>query len=447
MLIPLLVGLFLIAATVIIVMIMVFKNRSNVKKGITYYSEKKYDKALEALEKAVEEDPTLADAKWYIANIHEFNKNYDEAKRVYYELINGGKYGEAFQLQNCYSNLIRVLLNKNELAEAEQAVEALIELNPSHAAGYSKLGDLAMKKYDYDKAVSAFRKSLSINPANVSALKSLGLCYNEMKNRDNCIKTLKKYLEASGKKDFEVLRIIGINLRELGDNEASISYFEKLKQSKKYGSKASIELAVSYLRYGNKNDAAQELKEAIQQPKINLDDKTWALYQLADIHVKNGKLNDAYKLWEQVYNINPDYEDVSSKLASFGSIKDSEELGTLLSLPKNKLQEVVEKIITELGHRIEKQISSDEKSFVYLTRAKGKGESYEAIVQFVKSNQPLGEFDVRELVKIVQEYRAYKGHFVATSKFSEAAQKKSEAYPVDLVDSNDLKKILKKLNL
>jgi len=161
-------------------------------KAAEFINTKKYDEALELLNKAVSLDDTIYQVYYYLGF-------------VYYEQ---GKYPEAIQ------NLLKV-----------------VELNPDHgqtyrllAAAYEKAGDkkesekytkLAQEKGDKtaldaynegisafnngetEKAIAAFEEALKLDEKYADAYYRLGLCYLNQTENDKALAALKKYIELS----------------------------------------------------------------------------------------------------------------------------------------------------------------------------------------------------------------------------------------------------------
>ncbi len=191
--------------------------------------------ALLALERAIEINPTLSEARSNLGNIYLIQ---DQVSNAIYEYkaalkINPGDAKTHNNLGNAYlrksdaqdSNFTRSWLNyavseylqslkldpkfpdayKN-LAAAyckqerfEQAIVRLrqaIVLEPKDASCYSQLGGVFDQMGNYEQSISHYRKALRIDPYFAKAYYGLGLCYNKLDLVDDEVWAYKRALAA-----------------------------------------------------------------------------------------------------------------------------------------------------------------------------------------------------------------------------------------------------------
>jgi len=98
------------------------------------------DRTLRILQKAVDEDPSLARERFYLAREHYYRKNYDEAIREYEEYIKISSYisekAEAYlQIAKCY-------WYSNRGGQARDACAMAIRTNPDFKEAMILMGDM-----------------------------------------------------------------------------------------------------------------------------------------------------------------------------------------------------------------------------------------------------------------------------------------------------------------
>ena len=165
--------------------------------GKIYIAGKEFNKAIEALTKALKLNPTDSDTKMMLGRAHYLQSNFDLAKRLFLDLLQAQpkdrdilKYlGDiSFNTAN-YDAAVTYYLGSynisadnettfklaksyelNEMIEkAEEFFKKLTEIQSSQAAGLIGLGRIETQKGNYKKALEYFNKALSYDPENVEA--------------------------------------------------------------------------------------------------------------------------------------------------------------------------------------------------------------------------------------------------------------------------------------
>ena len=116
--------------------------------GVSYYEQGAYFEAMQAFEKALEEDPGLADAHLYIGNIH---------------------------------------ARQNRHAAAIDAYEKAVDADAEFAEAYNNLGSMYANVDRTEDAMAAYRKALSLNDRFYDARTNLGLLYAEAGRLDDAV--------------------------------------------------------------------------------------------------------------------------------------------------------------------------------------------------------------------------------------------------------------------
>lgn len=144
-------------------------------KGVFYLGEKRYEKALVWLNKAMSQEVGELQAKMDILNAQGIAllnlKRYEEAKAKFREIINSEATISKF---NAYYNIALIYLEENNYEDAENALRKAVEENPNDYRVYVKLGKVALRKGDYLSAYGDYQKASELIEGYYSATQTDG---------------------------------------------------------------------------------------------------------------------------------------------------------------------------------------------------------------------------------------------------------------------------------
>ncbi|MCY4546631.1 MAG: tetratricopeptide repeat protein [Gemmatimonadetes bacterium] len=176
--------------------------------GVTYYEQGAYFEAMQAFEKALEEDPGLADAHLYIGNIH---------------------------------------ARQNRHAAAIDAYEKAVDADAEFAEAYNNLGSMYANLDRTEDAMAAYRKALSLNDRFYDARTNLGLLYAEAGRLDDAVDEYMKVIRADVG-IAEVHNNLGMVYLRQGRNDDAREQFEKAIALHAGFAEAYNNLALTYSR-------------------------------------------------------------------------------------------------------------------------------------------------------------------------------------------------------
>jgi len=126
--------------------------------------------ATEAANKALEIDPTLADAHLLLAQLDLDDTKYDSARNRINEVL---KTNDADL--DARSLLAAIAYVRTGRDAFDKAAAPVLALNPKYGEVYRTAGDLAARNYRFDEAVALTREAVSLEPSNTRAYSDLGL--------------------------------------------------------------------------------------------------------------------------------------------------------------------------------------------------------------------------------------------------------------------------------
>jgi len=126
--------------------------------------------AAAAAQRALEIDPTLADAHLLLAELDLNNSRYDEArKRIDTVLGRNSSHLEA------RAWLAATAYVRDDRAAFEAEVKRILAINPGYGDVYRVAADLAARNYRFEEAVALTRQAVALDPSNTKAYGEMGL--------------------------------------------------------------------------------------------------------------------------------------------------------------------------------------------------------------------------------------------------------------------------------
>lgn len=214
------------------------------------------ERAREAAQKALELDPTLAEAHSALAGVRQhawdwkgaeeefqtairLNPNYANAFLWYAEILSyQGRHEESVGLIQTakeldplspviYANFGVILVRSGRVEEGIRALESTLELSPDFPPAYMHLGFSSMRTGDWGKAVEFFQKGLSLSEGDLGIKAALGASYAKLGERERAMEIVSE-LEAAALEGFPSSSYMIASVYAcLGNSEKSYQWLEK----------------------------------------------------------------------------------------------------------------------------------------------------------------------------------------------------------------------------
>jgi len=152
------------------------------KRGVEYFGERDYDKAISEFTQAIRLNPKYAEVYYYRGGVYEIKGEHDIAISDLTEAIRlNPKYAEAYYCRGL------VYGGKGDYDKAISDYNQAIRLNPKYAEAYYNRGNAYSYKKDYDKAISDYNQAIRLNPKYAEAYYWRGNAYSYKKDYDKAI--------------------------------------------------------------------------------------------------------------------------------------------------------------------------------------------------------------------------------------------------------------------
>lgn len=197
----------------------------NARLGLSYMQQGNYDVAREKLERALEQDPDLADAHHYIAELYKNTRNPELAERHYRRALRIAPDDPALQ-----NNFAVFLCDAGRFAEADQRFMAAARTRGYQQAeeAWHNAAMCALRIPDYARAQSHLRAALDIDPLMPAALFRMAEVSEATDQYLQARAFLQRY-EAVAPHTPQSLWL-GVRIeRALGDTDAADAYARRLR--------------------------------------------------------------------------------------------------------------------------------------------------------------------------------------------------------------------------
>ena len=227
--------------------------------GTIYYSQSKFQNAMDAFYKAIDLQPDYADAYYNLGLAYSRLHRYDEAMNAFQALIalNSAHPGGHFQLgclfmqrdQNetaikhfsvvgkshpqhfeTQANLAAIYLKQGQLSDAKKHYLNAIDILPTDLQSLFNLGVISAQQGLLDDAIGFYLRAINLNPDYFEALNNLGAVYLAKKDQQTALQYFREALRLQPK-NVAVRHTVDILLKEKNITSSPPDYIRSLFDS------------------------------------------------------------------------------------------------------------------------------------------------------------------------------------------------------------------------
>ena len=299
--------------------------------GNTYIDVNNLDSAQQALERAVQINPLLAESRLNLGNVYLRKERLEDAIYEYQEALKInprnskahnnlgnaysrrgwldyaiGEYEAAISQESdfvdAYKNISLAYAKKKIFDEAKYYLNKAIELSPKDFSNYNQMGDLYLQIEHYEEAIGEYKKALSLNPLFMEAHYNLAISYNKLGLVEQEISAYKKTLEI--KPDL-VAALINLGNAYFNKKKFDLAIVEYKKAAAINFNDATINYNLG-TAYSQKKDHEQSVfwynKALTLDPEMGdaHNGLAFGLYQLGKYELALKHLETAKSLWVEI---------------------------------------------------------------------------------------------------------------------------------------------------
>lgn len=296
---------------------------------------KQPERALDALEKAVREDPGNFWYKQTLAAYHQSRGDFKKAIIVYEDMANQFSskqeplmvlidlYSQAKDYPNAIKTLdrlekktgkseqismekFRLYLTMNNDKQAFREIESLAKEHPNDLKYLSILGDIYLNNGKTKEAYDTYRKVLSQEPDNTMAMLSLASYYNKIGQKELYRQQLDSVLlnrKVDSDTKLNIMRqLIGQSEQTDKDSTKIISLFDSIIKEKQEDAQIAMLYAQYLILKGMEKESAPVLNKVLDLDPENIP----ARLQLLSYAFKNSDTDEAIRICEPALQYSPE---------------------------------------------------------------------------------------------------------------------------------------------
>ncbi len=441
-----------IVALLLVSLIVGIKNfkRNEDKKDVSQKIQKKGKSAiLREAEKKLAHDPHNVPALELIGDIYYSEKNWEKVWGVYKTLYD---ISSAHPEIDIVKSTLRMGISAFYLDKNEDAISALmlcIKKDPNNYDCNLNLGKALMKANTFDKAVYCFKKAKVMQPENNEINMLLGTAlFKSQKYRDS-LPFLKRVLDENpGNK--EVLFDMAVAMTECGMGDKALKVFMHLRPDPEFGPQACLEAGKMHERVKDYAAAVKDYEISMRLPSVPEQIMLQIKYRLANTCIAMNDISKGLTYLRQIQAAKPQYKDVDALVARYSELNQNKNLQTYLMAGTSDFVALCRKFIStyykDAFVKVEDVQVASESVEIICEIETSKWEAKQ-MFRFYRTQNVIGDINVRDFHSKLRDTKCDNGVCISMGNFSESAHKYIDGRPVDLIEKDELVKILKRINM
>ena len=441
-----------IVALLLVSLIVGIKNikRREDKKDVTQKIQKKGKSAvLKEAERKLAHDPHNVQALEMVGNIYYGEKDWEKVWNIYKTLYDISAAHPEVDIAKCALKMGIAAYNLDKNEDAINSLLLSVKKVPDNFDCNMYLGRALMKANTFDKAIYCFKKAKVLQPENNEVNELLGLAlFKNQKYRD-CLPFLKRVLDDNpGNK--EILFDMAVAMTECGMGDKALKVFMHLRPDPNFGAQSCLEAGKMHERVKDYASAVKDYEIALRLPTMPEQIMLQIKYRLANTCIAMNDISKGLIYLRQIQAAKPQYKDVDALVARYSELNQNKNLQTYLLSGTSDFVALCRKFIATYY----------KDSFVKVEDVQVASESVEIVCEvetpkweakqmfrFYRTQNVIGDINIREFHGKLRDTKCDNGVCITMGNFSESAHKFIDGRPIDLIEKDDLVKILKRINM
>ena len=441
----------IVAAVLVVVIILVRgTKRKTLVQDVSQRIQKKGKSAiLKEIEKKLARDPHNVNALETIGNIYYSEKNWEKVWNVYKTLFDISTAHVEINIAKCTlrMGIAAFYLQKNE--DAIASLMTSLKKEPENFDCNFYLGQALYNAGTYDKAIYCLKKARIIQPENIKINALLGQClFKAQKFRDS-LPFLKKVLDEHPD-NKEILYDMAVAMSEVGMGDKAIKVFMHLRPDPQFGAQSCLEAGKIHERNKNFQEAVKDYEIALKLQNVPDQIMLQIKYRLGNTWIQLNDISKALIYLKQVQAIKSGYKDTDQLVARYSELNQNKNLQIYLMSGTSDFVALCRKFITTYYKdsfvKVEDVQVSSETVEIVCAIENPKWESKQ-LFRFYRTQNVIGDIYIREFHGKIRDAKCDQGCCVTMGSLSESAHKYTEGRPIDIIEKDELVKILKKINM
>lgn len=424
--------------------------RKDEKKDVSQKIQKKGKSAiLKEAEKKLAHDPHNVPSLELIGDLYYGEKDWEKVWNIYKTLYD---VSSAHPEVDIAKSALRMGVAAYNLGKNEDAISALmlsIKKDPNNFDCNLALGKALLKANSFEKAVYCFKKCKVIQPENSEVNLFLGTALFKSQKYRDCLPFLKRVLDENpGNK--EILFDMAVAMTECGMGDKALKVFMHLRPDPEFGAQACLEAGKMHERVKDFANAVKDYEIALRLPNVQEQIMLQIKYRLANTCIGMNDISKALIYLRQIQAAKQGYKDVDALVARYAELNQNKNLQTYLMSGTSDFVALCRKFIAtyykDAFVKVEDVQVASESVEIICEVETSKWEAKQ-MFRFYRTQNVIGDINVRDFHSKLRDTKCDNGVCITMGNFSESAHKYIDGRPVDLIEKDELVKILKRINM
>lgn len=386
-----------------------------------------------------------------LGDIYFESQIWDKAFNVYSDLVKLALANKDGTI-DLYTSFLRQGITALKLEKYPEATQSLISATKMNSVAFEPnyyLGQTMQKLEQYDKAIPLFKKAILAKPEATDIYLQLGKCFYKAKKYRDSLPCFKKALdEEPGNK--EALFSMADAMSNEGHPEKAIKVFMHLRADPVYGPQSCLQAGIFHMKTNDSASAMQDFEIGLKHESTPPETKLELEYNLARCCFEKNMISKGLTMLKSIRAKNSNYKDVNTLISRYQELSQNSNLQIYISANSSDFVTLCRKFISTKYRNSTIKIQSIDVDVLYTDiLAEIFSSKWEdvALFRFFRTTGATGEIYVREFHGHMSDAKAARGFCISAGTFTEEARKYIEGRPIDLIEKNDLTKILKQITM
>ncbi|MFW6214922.1 MAG: tetratricopeptide repeat protein [Alkalispirochaetaceae bacterium] len=338
-------------------------------------------------------------------------------------------------------------LKMKQYEEAYKSLQIARTMNDEPFEINHNLGFLEYKRKNYERAVQLLNRARGQQPEHVPTLRYLGHALYQLKKYKESIKLMRGVVDQEPE-DKESLFVLAKAYYEIGQNEQAVMVFTHLRPDPKLGPNAALYAGTIHMKQRDFQKAQLDFELGLRHQSMREEVKLELKYRLAEAYIKEQQVGKALEQLHEIMQINPQYKDVQAQASRHRELQSNKNLQIYLMSPTSEFIALCRRIVQSFHKNstvkiIDINVNKNEYTDILAEVETVKWQDT-MLFRFIRTTGQVGELMLRDMHGRIKELHAGQGYCFAAGTFTEGAVAFVEARLIDLINKDELTKVLKR---
>ncbi|HOE09239.1 MAG TPA: tetratricopeptide repeat protein [Treponemataceae bacterium] len=438
---PIIVAVFLILVFVILLMILSSFN----KKGKKTEKQKGRQVIIREATKKLESDPHNPQGLLQLSDLFYRENNWEKAYPLYQTLVNVAAAHPEIDLSEA---ALRLGVCSIKLGKNQDALKTLLlarQQRPDNFEVNFYLGQALCLNNEFEKAAAALKKAIALNHEVAETYPFLAQALYKNKKYREALPYLKRTLDINPE-NKEYLFYMADSLNETGSVDKALKVFMHLRPDPVFGVQACLNSGIIHSNNNQVDKAIIDFEIGLKHSDSPKDIQVDLRYRLAQCYLKTSDISKGLFLLKDIQALKPGYKDVNNLVSRYEELNQNSNLRTYLIGGNSDFVALCRKIVMTFFTKARVKITdinvASEFTEVMTEIETDKWEDT-VLFRFYRTTGSTGELFVRDFHGKIRDEKAGKGICFTAGIFTDEARKYIEGRPIDLIEKDQLAKVLK----